>query len=167
MEKYFILFILLLLSISGLSQYSLKGIVETYSSSKKIKHASIKIDTTYNTNFKNKKYIGSTVSNELGEFEIDNISVDKVNLIISYIAFETMIIENIKLDSNRIVDFGEIKMLRGVICAGYEFKDGDIKNRFKKTNKEIKLRYPKKGKKIKILIKSRYILINYQDITQN
>lgn len=164
MFKNAILIIILLQSIEGLSQYAVKGIVKDYSSAKNIYPASVIIDTSYNTNFKNRKYLGASTTTKNGEFEIDNISEDRVNLILNFIGFETMIIENINLDSNQIVDIGNVEMLLGKLCAGFECKDGIVKNRNKKVGKFVKLRYPKGDKKIRIKVQKYYILINYDDI---
>lgn len=164
MMKKIILILLLFQSIFVFSQYALKGSLQDYNTSRVIKLASIVIDTTYFENIKNKKYITGGVSNDKGEFEFDNSTVDNVNLRLTYIGFESLIIENIELKENVITDIGSIEMLLGPILAGYSCKAGVIKKRHIKSNNEIKLRYPKNGRKIKIKRLDHYVLINYEDL---
>jgi hypothetical protein len=168
MKKY-VLIIFLIQSIPLLSQYAITGIVKRYSSNRIVPFTAVFVDTICQSYYGGKqKLVGKTTADINGKFRMDNIPVDKVNLILSYIGFETLMIENIKLEKDSILDIGVLELLvQGQDVIGHKPIQGNIKNRYNKIDREIKFRYPCDGKRIKMKIVQGYVLINYDEFKQS
>lgn len=159
-----VIIFLVLCSIQVYGQYTIKGEIKCYSSSKNIGFASVIIDTSYHTYFKDRNYLGGTMTNQNGEFEVSNINEKNVNLILSYVGYSKLIVENINLNDS-INDIGDIYMFPNLVDGRNKCKVCPFKNK-KKNRKEMRIKYSKDGDKIHVKFMKNYVLINYQELSR-
>jgi len=172
--KKLLLIILLLHTISGYSQYTLKGNIKSYDSKYDIMGCAVIIEPSRDSLYekqlfipfnKNLKHLKGTVSKQNGKFNIDDISLRKFNLIISDIQSEKIIIEDVSFENNDTINLDTIYMLKIPTVSGFSnFHKGDLEDKWKRNNVDFKLEYPENGKKLKMKFENEIIIINYQDL---
>ena len=172
--KKLLLIILLLHTISGYSQYTLKGNIKSYDNKYDIMGCAIIIEPSRDSLYekevlipfnKNLKHLKGIASKRDGKFNLNDISLRKFNLIIADIRFEKIIIENVTFENNDTINLGTIYMLKRPTVSGFNnFHKGDLEDKCKRNNIQFKLEYPENGKKLNMKFENEIIIINYEDL---
>jgi hypothetical protein len=172
--KKLLLFILLLPTITGYSQYAIKGNIKSYDNKYDIMACSVIIEPSRDSlNEKqllipfnnNPKHLKGIASQKDGKFNLDDISLRKFNLIFANISSEIIIIEDITFENHDTINLGTIYMLkRPSVCGFNNIHKGDLEDKWKRNKGEFNLAYPEKGKKLKMKFENEIIVINYEDL---
>lgn len=164
-------------SLSGNSQYFLKGKIKDYKENDNIMASSVLVfslsDTSNKTPIKPfgkdiHTFIKGTVSNKNGDFYIDSIPINKFNLLISLFGYEKFLIKNIAFSKKETIDLGNIYLFERSSISGFNDQNkGDLDEIRKSEKKEFYIQYPKDGNNLKMKIEDEIVTVNYSELLES